>query len=219
MRLNERAERFVRVNIHHMKIGKRSFSLILLVPVLLGAFWLVSTSRAATETPEYAVVKKDGKIEIRDYPELMVATAPMKENMDNSFMTLFRFITGANEEKQKIAMTSPVLIRSEKEKKTMSFIVPKETVEKGVPKPTGELVTVSKIQAARFVTLRFSGKRSSETEVKAVAALQTWMNEQKVEAKGQPVFAYYDPPWTPTFMRRNEVMFCIEKPLETESAK
>ena len=198
-----------------MKIGKRSFSFIILVPVLLGAFWLVSTSRAATETPEYAVVKKDGTIEIRDYPELMVATAPMKDDMDNSFMTLFRFITGANEEEQKISMTAPVLIQSEKEKKTMSFIVPKETVEKGIPKPTGELVTISKIKAARFVTLRFSGKRSSETEVKAVETLQTWMKEQKMEAKGEPVFAYYDPPWTPIFMRRNEVMVRIEKPRDT----
>ena len=219
MRLKERAERFVRVNIHHMKIGKRSFSLILLVPVLLGAFWLVSTSRAATETPEYAVVKKDGKIEIRDYPELMVATAPMKDDMDNSFMTLFRFITGANEGKEKIAMTSPVLIQSEKEKKTMSFIVPKETVEKGIPKPTGELVTISKIKAARFVTLRFSGKRNSENEVKAAETLQTWMKEQKMAAKGEPVFAYYDPPWTPTFMRRNEVMVRIEKPRDTAPVK
>lgn len=202
-----------------MKIGKRSFGFIILVPVLLGAFWLVSTSRAATETPDYVVVRKDEKIEIRDYPELMIATAPMKENMDNSFMTLFRFITGANEGKEKIAMTSPVLIHSEKEKKTMSFIVPKATAEKGVPKPTGELVSISKIEAARFVALRFSGKRSPETEVKAVEALRIWMEEQKFEAKGEPVFAYYDPPWTPIFMRRNEVMFRIEKPLETAPAK
>ncbi len=217
MRLKGRAERFLSANIHYMKIGKRSF--IVLVPVLLGAVWLVSTSRAATETPDYAVVKKEGKIEIRDYPELMVATAPMKSDMDNSFMTLFRFITGANEQKQKISMTSPVLIRSEKEKKTMSFIVPKETAEKGVPKPTGDLVTISKIKAARFVTLRFSGKRSSETEGKAVGTLQTWMKEQKMAAKGEPVFAYYDPPWTPTFMRRNEVMVRIEKPRDTAPVK
>ena len=217
MRLKGRAERFLSANIHYMKIGKRSF--IVLVPVLLGAVWLVSTSRAATETPDYAVVKKDGKVEIRDYPELMVATAPMKSDMDNSFMTLFRFITGANEQKQKISMTAPVLIRSEKEKKTMSFIVPKETVEKGIPKPTGELVTISKIKAARFVTLRFSGKRSSETEVKAIGTLQTWMKEQKMAAKGEPVFAYYDPPWTPTFMRRNEVMVRIEKPRDTAPVK
>lgn len=202
-----------------MKLGKRSLILAILFPAVLGTVWMVHNSRAATETPAYAVVKTDGKIELRDYPELVVATAPMKDNMDNSFMTLFQFITGANEGGQKIEMTSPVLIRSEKEKRTMSFIVPKETVEKGVPKPTGDLVTVSKIQAARFVTLRFSGKRSSETEAKAVETLQSWMKEQKITAKGAPVFAYYDPPWTPVFMRRNEVMIRIEKPRETAPTK
>ncbi len=202
-----------------MKLGKRSLILAIFFPAVLATVWLVNNSRAATETPAYAVVKTDGKVEIRDYPELVVATAPMKENMDNSFTTLFRFITGANEGGQKIEMTSPVLIRSEKQKKTMSFIVPKGTVEKGVPKPTGDLVTVSKIQAARFVTLRFSGKRSPETEVKAVETLQTWMKAQNMAAKGEPVFAYYDPPWTPTFMRRNEVMVRIEKPRNVAPAK
>lgn len=211
MRLKELAERSVTVRIKHMKIGKRSFTLLALVPVLLGTVWLVSTSRAATETPEYATVRKDGKVEIRDYPELVVATAPMKDNMDNSFMTLFRFISGANESKEKISMTAPVLIRSEKEVRTMSFIVPKGTAEKGVPKPTGESVTISKIKAARFVALRFSGKRNPENEAKALGTLQNWMREQKMAAKGGAVFAYYDPPWTPTFMRRNEVMFRVEK--------
>lgn len=202
-----------------MKFGKRSLILAIFFPAVLATVWLVNNSRAATETPAYAVVKTDGKFEIRDYPELVVATAPMRDNMDNSFMTLFRFITGGNEGGQKIEMTSPVLIRSEKDKRKMSFIVPKETVEKGVPNPTGDLVTISKIQAARFVTLRFSGKRSPETEIKAVGTLQSWMKEQKMTAKGEPVFAYYDPPWTPTFMRRNEVMLRIAKPRETAPAK
>jgi hypothetical protein len=192
-----------------MKLGRRS--LLFAVPVALASVWLVANSRAATETPEYAVVKTDGKIEIRDYPELMVATVPMKEGMNGSFGQLFKFITGANEGGQKIEMTAPVLIEAKSEK-TMSFIVPKATVEKGVPKPTGEGVTVAKIEAARFVTLRFSGSRSDTTEAKAIEKLRAWMTEQKLEAKGSPIFAYYDPPWTPVFMRRNEVFLRIESP-------
>jgi hypothetical protein len=202
-----------------MKLRKRSFLLVALVPTIIAGFWLVSNSRASTETPEYTVVKKDEKFEVRDYPELIVATAPMKENMDQSFRQLFKFITGANEGSQKIEMTSPVLIDSKKEQRTMSFIVPKETVAKGVPKPTGENVTLGKIEAARFVALRFPGRRSAETETKALEKLQAWMKEQKLEPKGEPMFAYYDPPWTPTFMRRNEVMLRIEKPAANKAAK
>ena len=195
-----------------MKLGRRTFTFALLITALGAAGWLVGNSRAATETPKYESVKIDGKIEIRDYPELMVATAAMKANKDNSFMTLFRFITGANEGQQKIEMTTPVLMASEKDKRTMSFIVPKATVEKGIPKPTGESVTLGKIEASRFVALRFAGRGSPETEAKAVEKLRAWMGEQKLAAKGDPVFAYYDPPWTPVFMRRNEVMLRIEKP-------
>jgi hypothetical protein len=195
-----------------MKIGKRTLTLALVICALGATGWLVGNSRAGTETPEYATVKTDGKIEVRDYPELMVATTTMKSGSDDGFMTLFRFITGANDAKQKIEMTSPVLIESGKSSRTMSFIVPKATASSGIPKPTGDSVTVNKIEASRFVSLRFSGRRSTSTETSALEKLRAWMTEEKLTAKGEPIFAYYDPPWTPVFMRRNEVMLRIEKP-------
>ncbi|MEK0447825.1 MAG: hypothetical protein RL088_93 [Verrucomicrobiota bacterium] len=198
-----------------MKLPTRSLLIAILLPAVISGFWLVSNSRAATETPEYTVIKKDEKFEIRDYPALFVASAPMKDDMDSSFMQLFRFIAGANETAQKIEMTAPVLIDSKKDQRTMSFIVPAAIVATGVPKPTGENVKLGKVDASRFVALRFSGKRSPETEAKALEMLRGWMKEQKLTPKGDPVFAYYDPPWTPTFMRRNEVMLRIEKPRKT----
>ena len=113
--------------------------------VALAAFWLVSTSRAATETPDYKVIRTDGKFEIRDYPALIVATTAMEgTEMNDGFRKLFRFITGSNEGSEKIAMTAPVLIDTTKDKKTMSFIMPMKAVEKGVPKPSGESVTLGK---------------------------------------------------------------------------
>ena len=178
----------------------------------LAAFWLVSTSRAATETPEYKVIRADGKFEIRDYPALTVATTPMEgAEMNGGFGKLFRFITGSNGAKEKIAMTSPVLIDATKDKKTMSFIMPKKAVEKGVPKPSGESVTLGKVQAARFALLRFDGGRTAENEKAAIEKLKAWLDAEKLTGKGAPIFAYYDPPWTPTFMRRNEVMIRIDK--------
>ena len=182
--------------------------------VLLGlaAFWLVSTSRAATETPEYKVVRTDGKFEVRDYPALIVATTPMEDaGMNGGFGQLFRFITGGNETKEKIEMTSPVLIDTANEKKRMSFIMPKRSVEKGVPKPSGDRVSLGKVDAARFAVLRFDGGRSAENEKAAIGKLSAWLEAEKISAKGDPMFAYYDPPWTPLSMRRNEVMIRIGK--------
>ena len=193
---------------------KPTTPLIAAIILLLAAaaFWLVSTSRAATETPDYKVVRTDGKFEIRNYPALTVATTPMEGGeMNRGFGQLFRFIAGSNEGAEKIEMTSPVLIDTVNDKKTMSFIMPRKAVEKGVPKPTGDRVALGKMEAARFAVLRFDGGRTSENEKAALAKLNAWLEAQKLAGKGAPIFAYYDPPWTPIFMRRNEVMIRIEK--------
>ena len=186
--------------------------LIIAIAVLFtfSASWLVSTSRAATETPEYKVIRTDGKLEIRDYPALTVATTAMEgAEMNGGFRKLFRFITGSNEGSEKIAMTAPVLIDTTEDKKTMSFIMPKKAVENGVPKPLGESVTLGKVQAARFAVLRFDGGRTAENEKAAIEKLKAWLATEKLIGKCAPTLAYYDPPWTPTFMRRNEVMVRI----------
>jgi hypothetical protein len=191
---------------------KKKMTFLLLLPIALVAFWFASNSRAATETPEYKVVRADGKIEIRDYPALTMATTPMSaDGMNGGFGQLFRFITGSNESKEKIEMTAPVLIDNTTEKKTMSFIMPQATVSKGVPKPAASTVSLSSMPATRFIVLRFPGGRNEENEKKAIAALRAWMTAQKLTGKGEPLFAYYDPPWTLIPFRRNEVMIRIEK--------
>ena len=183
-----------------------------MIPIALGALWLTSNSRAATETPEYTVVRTDEKFELRDYPALTIATTAMSgDGMNGGFGQLFRFITGTNERKEKIEMTSPVLIDTAGEKKTMSFIMPKKAVEKGVPLPAADNVTLGKIEAARMAVLRFDGCRTPENEKAAVEKLKAWMVAQKLEGQGDHMFAYYDPPWTPVFLRRNEVMIRIKK--------
>lgn len=203
---------------------KRSKKVVLLLSLTIvgSVLWCISTSRAAVETPDYKVVRADGKVEIRDYPSLMVAITSMQnDEMDQGFGQLFQFITGSNDKSEKIAMTAPVLIdtvkNGESEKrgksgKTMSFIMPKSTVEKGVPKPTKDSVVLHKVEAARFAVLRFGGSRSAENEKTALAELNRWLSTQKLLAKDAPVFAYYDPPWTPIPLRRNEVMIRIEEP-------
>ncbi len=195
-----------------MKRYKVPILLAIILPVCLAIFWLVSTSRAATETPDYKVIRTEDKFEIRDYPVLTIATTPMNDDgMNGGFGQLFRFITGQNEGAEKIEMTSPVLIDTAKDKKTMSFIMPRKAVEKGVPKPAGDSVSLGKVEASRFAVLRFAGGRTVENEKAAIEKLTTWLEGQKIAGKGDPIFAYYDPPWTPVFLRRNEVMIRIRQ--------
>jgi len=193
-----------------MKRPQMSVFLLGALPFVLGVTWLVNTSRAATETPVYKVIRTDAKFEIRDYPALTVATTPMNDaGMNGSFGQLFRFITGGNEGAQKINMTAPVLIGTAKDKPTMSFIMPKTTAEKGVPKPMGDKVTLSKVPAARYAVLSFFGFRTTTNEKAAIDKLKAWLGAQKLHGTGDPLIAYYDPPWTPIFFRRNEVLIRI----------
>lgn len=195
-----------------MKRSKKTV-LLLSLTIASGVLWFVSTSRAAVEMPAYKVVRTDGKVEIRDYPSLMVAMTSMQgDEMDQGFGRLFQFITGSNDKSEKIAMTAPVLIDTAKSGKTMSFIMPKNTAEKGVPKPTKDSVVLNKVEAARFAVLRFGGSRSAENEKAAATELDKWLSAQKLPAKDAPIFAYYDPPWTPIALRRNEVMIRIGEP-------
>ena len=94
-----------------MKRKKLSILIAIALPVGLAVFWLISTSRAAAETADYKLIRKDGGVEIRDYPVLTVATAQMSgDDMDGTFGKLFRFITGTNAQSEKMPMTTSVLI-------------------------------------------------------------------------------------------------------------
>jgi DNA gyrase inhibitor GyrI len=137
----------------------------------------------------------------------------MPDNNDNrSFGLLFRYIQGDNQQRQKIEMTSPVLMENSADGPTMAFIVPVETAEKGTPAPNNVAVTNDTINAGHFAAMTFPGRRSQATEKQALETIMTWISEKKFEPSGEILFAYYDPPWTPIPLRRNEVLIRIAPP-------
>ena len=169
-------------------------------------------TRAGYESAPYTVVRADGKFELRDYPALTVVETPMTnpEGSDGSFMRLFRFITGANEGKQKIAMTTPVFMSGSSTNLTMAFVLPAKLKTASVPKPADGALTVRELPAGRFAVLRFSGGRNAKNEAETLARLKSWLEQERLTASSGPVYGYFDPPWTPTFLRRNEVMLRTE---------
>lgn len=185
---------------------------LLLLPVLVligcGALF-VASSRAAYETARYDVISKDGEIELRRYAPMVVVTTTLEPGDRNGgFGRLFRFISGENESKQKIAMTTPVFMPSTMEGKpvTMQFVLPAEIEKAGPPQPTGSKVLLESRPGGLFAAIRFRGYGSQEKQQKAMETLRAWITSAGRTAKGDPIFAYYDPPWTPEFMRRNEVL-------------
>ena len=166
-------------------------------------------TRAGYESAPYKVLRSSGKFEVRDYPALTVVETPMAgggEASSSSFNRLFRFITGGNEAKQKIAMTTPVFMSGSDSNATMAFLLPAKLKGSGTPKPTDGAVKVRELEAGRFAVLRYSGGRNARNEEESLSRLKNWMVERGLSVLSPPVYAYFDPPWTPAFLRRNEVM-------------
>ncbi|MFM8470501.1 MAG: SOUL family heme-binding protein [Limisphaerales bacterium] len=174
------------------------------------------TVRGGYESAPYQVVRASGKFEVRDYPALTVVETPMargSDGSDGSFNRLFRFITGGNEAKQKIAMTTPVFMAGSETNATMAFVMPAKMKAGEVPKPSDGAVTVRELAAGRFAVLRYSGGRSAKNEAESLERLRSWVKAESLKEMSPPVYGYFDPPWTPAFLRRNEVM------LRTEAAR
>lgn len=86
-------------------------SIFLLALIVL----VMSFSSKGTETPEYKVLKTIEEVEVRLYPQMVVAKTSLSDdsfdnNGSNGFRTIAGYIFGGNEKNEKIAMTSPVVM-------------------------------------------------------------------------------------------------------------
>ena len=205
--------------------GKRMTYFVLTTVLLVVFFfsWKL-TARSAYESAAYTVVDSAGPFEIREYPDLMLVITDSKAqpaNKDKRFMRLFRYIQGANQQEQKVSMTTPVFMDPETENTSgkMAFVIPQKTAAEGIPVPTGDNVRIQKRQGGRFAVYRFNGRLNKASTAKAEQKLRYWMKEKGLNQKGSMEAAGYDPPWTPGPLRRNEILIRLEPTAELNSAK
>lgn len=185
--------------------------------VVVGIAYFVwkMTSRSGYESAEYTLIEADGAFELRDYPDLMLVATSMKfqqQGNDGSFGRLFRYISGANADGRKIAMTTPVFMEPDGQRAggQMGFVIPREIVEDKIPGPAGEAVQIQKRAGGQFAVFRFAGRMNNETRTKANASLREWLASKGLEGQDGEEFAGYDPPWTPGPLRRNEILVRLD---------
>jgi len=181
------------------------------------------TSRAGYESAPYTVVEKEKNIEIREYPDLVLAATSAKfeaRGNDGSFMRLFRYISGDNQSESKIAMTTPVFMEAEGEGSPgqMGFVMPQEVAKAGAPTPKGSGVEIRKREGGRFAVVRFSGVMDAKVAQAEEAKLREWIAQRGLEAESTSERAGDDPPFTPGFLRRNEVLIRLKPSAEAAPA-
>lgn len=182
-----------------------------------------------TATVPYTVTGKIRDVEIRKYPPLLFASVQGASDND-MFYPLFRFITGNNRIKKKVPMTAPVIsaenipmttpvITAETipmtapvitGSLTMSFVMPKGSTRENFPEPLDSRITLEEIPERTVAVVRFSGRSDETTVQKMTAHLLSVLEEEKIRVKGSSFLMRYNSPWTPGFLRRNEVGVEIE---------
>jgi hypothetical protein len=184
----------------------------------------------AIETAPYQVLEKDGDFELRRYAAYVVAETLVEGGMEEvgneGFRRLFAYISGNNRRKQSIAMTAPVTQEKNGEKIAMTapvtqekaggkfritFLMPSAYTLESLPEPLDSRVTLKTEPARLTAAIRYSGtwnlKRFEEHKQK----LAEWMVTRGLKPVAEPVWARYDPPFKPWFLRRNEVLIPVER--------
>ncbi len=183
--------------------------------LVLAYFGWTLTARSAYESADYTLIESDGSFEVREYPDLMMATTHMRAEVDGddgSFMRLFRYISGRNAEEQKVAMTTPVFMQRDHESDDgrMGFVIPSRISADRIPAPSEAGVAVSQREGGRFAVIRFSGQMSRSDISTAEIDLREWMAARDLRGVNHAEYAGYDPPWTPGPWRRNEVLIRLK---------
>lgn len=166
------------------------------------------------ETPDYEVVAADGPFEIRDYPALTVAEVERaglrKPTLGQGFQSLAGYIFAREREGPKIAMTAPVLQQPAEEGSwRIAFVMPAGSDPETLPVPDNASVRLETRPPTRFASVRFPGHPGDAELDAKEAELRGWLATRGVAPTGPAIHAYYNDPFTPGFLRRNEVLLAL----------
>lgn len=178
----------------------------------------------AIEKPVHEIVRRYGDFEIRHYAPRIVAETevrlPRSEAGAEGFRRLAGYIFGKNRGERRIAMTAPVAQSTgtrigmtapvaQAEGSPGSFVVqftmPASFALAALPEPLDPRVTLRQEPARRMAVWSYSGTWSEERYQAQLARFRAALAREGISTAGEPTWARYDPPWTPWFLRTNEI--------------
>lgn len=212
------------------RIRKRSAVIVALVSAALLAGMLAvlawTGAFVSYESPDYRVVDRLGEIEIREYDGYLVARTRVEGDLESAgnqgFRILAGYIFGDNRSQTKIEMTAPVTQREETSTTiemtapvtqqeedgsyALSFMMPSEFSRDTLPEPVDPRVEIAEVPPRTMAAIRYAGTWSKKNYQKQLERLLTALGRAGYQAVGEPVWARYNAPFTPWFLRRNEIL-------------
>lgn len=203
-----------------MKKGLGVFSLL--------AMLFSSPATMAVEEAKYTVLLQEVKIELRQYDSHVLAETIIQGELEDAgnaaFEPLFNYISGNNTTQTDIAMTAPVSQQATSEKIAMtapvsqqkadngwaiSFMMPASLTLDALPKPNNAKVKLRAVPERLIASIRYSGFWSEENYLEHKLALESWIQQSNYQVNGEAVWARYNAPFMPWFLRRNEVLIPV----------
>jgi effector-binding domain-containing protein len=204
--------------------------------VILISTLMATHPAQAIEQPRYQVERslEDRSIEVRRYEPYLVAEVvvpgPAEQAGNQGFALLGAYIFGRNQGDRKIAMTAPVTQAAQSAPSTkiemtapvaqrpveagagftVQFMMPSSYTLDTLPLPVDARVRLKEVPAMRIVAITYSGTWSQANYQEHLDRLKDAVAKAGLQVEGEPVYARYDAPFMPWFMRRNEIWFALK---------
>ena len=221
--MNDTAVDTFKTEVRHSRRRKVGYWIAGIVLLALVAGAAAGPLMSRVEQPVYKIEASEGAFEVRSYGPVIAAEAVVegerKTAISEGFRLIAAYIFGANkpnakiamtapvqQQKQTIAMTAPVTQQGAGNAWTVRFIMPKSWTMDALPTPNDMRVRLKPIPARRFAAITFSGTATNDVIEKKTEELRRYSSAHNLATVGEPLLAFYNPPWTLPLFRRNEVM-------------
>ena len=184
-----------------------------------------------TEQQRYTVVATLPEFELRRYDACVVAEVEVGGSMDSAGTRAFRrlvgYIGGRNRARRSLAMTAPVVqapagrtiamtapvVQEEQgDRHVVGFVMPAGETLETLPEPEDPAVSLREVPEEVAAAMRYSGRWTESAYREREARLHDAVARAGLTVIGSPRWARFDPPWTPWFLRHNEVVLPVAAP-------
>ena len=197
--------------------------------LLIFIFW--GTNLSALEEPKYSVLKEYENFEIRNYASYLVAEVDIEGSYNKTGNEAFRILAGyifgdnqsstkmnmtapveseAIQSSEKMNMTAPVFSNKNFNGYTYRFVMESKYTQETLPVPNNSKIRITEIKDRVMAVISFSGRWSQKNFEKHEQILVNDLKNEGIGVASEAIYARYNAPFTPWFLRRNEIMFEIE---------
>jgi len=108
-------------------------------------------------------------------------------------------------------MTAPVNQEKEGGKWRITFLMPSQYTMETLPEPSDPRVKLTKVPGLLMAALSYSGTWGRVRYEEKENRLKELIRQRGLKMVGEPIFARYNPPFMPWFLRRNEVLILVAR--------